>query len=551
MRRPGRNALTTSTSVSMSVALALCLCGSAVTAQQGDVPAPVRAAAERITATQLARDLSYLSSDALLGRNTPSPGFDSAAAYIARRLQRAGLKPLGDDGTYLQHYELREERVDTAGAYIEIGGRRFRFGDDFVMRSFAGPITGALPVVYVGHGWSVPGRGIDPYAGVDVRGKLLLVQGGLPASVEIQQIGRVSVGAVSPLLEAQRRGAAGIIYLAQPSTLAGWDALRRSSVARLELHPVVPSAYAAAPVTSVAIRPQVAEALLAGERTGSDALAQADTASKPKAIALEKRITVHVPLASKDVHRPYNVVAMIEGSDPTLKNEYITIESHLDGAVGRAAQNGDSIYNAADDNATGSAGNLSMAEQMMTAPRPKRSIIFIWDSGEERGLWGTRHFVHASPVPLQSIVAHFNIDMIGANRVPGAMDSASPEVTGPNEVYLVGPGVLSAGVDSLLERVNRSYLNLRFNRAYDRADNQFFYPRTDAGPFLERGILTIGFFTGLHPRYHAPSDEARYLDPKKMEAIARTVFVSAWLLADTRERPRIDREIPASVPRHR
>jgi hypothetical protein len=420
------------------------------------------------------------------------------------------------------------------------------------MRSFAGPITGALPVVYVGHGWSVPARGIDPYAGVDVRGKLLLVQGGLPASVDIQQIGRVSVGAASPLLEAQRHGAAGIIYLAQPSTLAGWDGLRRSNVARLELHPIVPSAYAAAPVTSVAIQPHVAEALLAGERfAATGTLAQGDTASKPQAIALEKRITVHVPLASRQVHRPYNVVAMLEGSDPALKSEYITIESHLDGAVGRAAQNGDSIYNAADDNATGSAANLSIAEQLMTAPRPKRSLIFIWDSGEERGLWGTRHFVHSPPVPLQNIVAHINIDMIGANRAPGTTDSASPEVTGPNEVYLVGPGVLSAGVDSLLERANRSYLNLRFNRAYDRADNEFFYPRTDAGPFLERGILTIGFFTGLHARYHAPSDEARYLDPKKMESVARTVLVSAWLLADARQRPRIDREIPASVPRYR
>jgi len=141
--------------------------------------------------------------------------------------------------------------------------------------------------------------------------------------------------------------------------------------------------------------------------------------------------------------------------------------------------------------------------------------------------------------------------MIGASRAPGSADSASAEVTGPDEVYLVGPGVLSAGVDSLLERVNSSYLKLRFNRAYDRADNQFFYPRTDAGPFLERGVLTIGFFTGLHNRYHAPRDEARYLDPRKMEVVARTVFVSVWMLADSRERPRIDREIPATVPRYR
>jgi Zn-dependent M28 family amino/carboxypeptidase len=246
-----------------------------------------------------------------------------------------------------------------------------------------------------------------------------------------------------------------------------------------------------------------------------------------------------------------NVVAKLEGSDPALKDEYITIESHLDGAVGSRAVDGDTIYNSADDNASGSAANLAIAEHLMTAPRPKRSIVFIWDSGEERGLWGTRYFVHQPPVPLEQIVAHINIDMIGANRAPGSPDAAAAGTTGPNEVYLIGPGVLSAQADALLEAVNRSYLNLRFNREHDRAESEFFYPRTDAGPFLERGILTIGFTTGIHARYHAPADEARFLDPKKMEAIARTAFAAAWMLADMSERPRIDKAIPKTVPRYK
>jgi Zn-dependent M28 family amino/carboxypeptidase len=192
-----------------------------------------------------------------------------------------------------------------------------------------------------------------------------------------------------------------------------------------------------------------------------------------------------------------------------------------------------------------------MAEQMMKAPRPKRSIIFIWDSGEERGLWGTRHFVHQPPVPLDQIVAHINVDMIGANRQPGSPDAESPNVTGPNEVFLIGPGVLSARVDALIEAVNRDYLRLTFNRRDDRPDSEFFYPRTDAGPFLERGILTIGFTTGTHDRYHLPADEAKYLDPRKMETISRTIFATLWMLADADERPGIDKDIPPIVPRHR
>ena len=211
---------------------------------------------------------------------------------------------------------------------------------------------------------------------------------------------------------------------------------------------------------------------------------------------------------------------------------------------------GDRIYNAADDNATGSAGTLAIAEQLVKGPRPKRSVIFIWDSGEERGLWGTRRFVHQPPVPLDRVVAHVNVDMIGATRAAGTADAGSPDATGPNEVFLMGPGVLSPTVDALLERVNASYLRMTLNRRDDRPESAYFYPRTDAGPYLERGILIVGFTTGSHARYHLPADEARYLDPAKMEAVTRTVFVSVWALANTPDRPRIERPIPATVPRY-
>ena len=522
-------------------------------AQRPALPDAVRAAADGIEADQLARDLAFLSSDALLGRNTPSAGFDSAAAYIARRLAGAGITPLGDAGGFFQYYDLREQHADTAAAFLEIGGRRFRFGDAFVLQSFAGPLSGTFAAVYVGHGWRVPAQGIDPYAGLDLSGKLLLAHGppGPPRGIEVQRIGRVTVGATTPWAEARSRGAAGILFVGSAGARAERDRARRANLVRRELEPPVPSAYAAFPVTSVLVRPGVAKALLAGERlSAGELIRRAEAGEYAASFELGKRVTVQIPVASRAAYRPYSVVAMVEGSDPVLRNEYITIESHLDGAVGRAAMDGDSIYNAADDNATGSAATLAVAERMMAAPRPRRSLVFIWDSGEERGLWGTRRFVQQPPVPLASIVAHFNIDMIGASRAPGSADSATATVTGPNEVYLIGPGVLSARADSLLARVNRGYLGMDFKRAYDRPDSEFFYPRTDAGPFLERGILTIGFFTGLHDRYHRPSDEARYLDPQKMERIARTVFAAIWALANAEERPGIDKPIPASVPRH-
>ncbi len=539
--------------VAIAGSIALLLAAPQPSAQQAVIPEAVRQAADKITAAQLEKDLAYLASDELLGRNTPSPGFDKAADFIAKRLERAGLKPGGDEGSFFQRYTMRESTVDTTSASIQIGDRRLRFGEDFVMRSFAGPLDGTFQVVYVGHGWTVPGKSIDPFAGVDVKGKLVVAHGprAMPKDIEIRQIGRVNVDASSPYDEAERRGAAGILFVPLTTALKGWSQMEGQNTTVRELTPRVPSAYAAMPLTSVLLSAAATDVLFAGERIdGAKLIAAGDSRDYPPSFQLSRSVTLNMTASTTD-HRPYNVVAILEGSDPNLKNEYITIESHLDGAVGSRTVDGDSVYNSADDNASGSAGNLAIAEYMTTAPRPKRSLIFIWDSGEERGLWGTRYFVHAPPVAREKIVAHINIDMIGANRAPGSPDADEKRTTGPNEVYVIGPTVLSEQANQMLDRVNGAYLNLTLNRDHDRAESEFFYPRTDAGPFLERGILTIGFTTGIHQRYHAPSDETRFLDPAKMEAITRTVFAAVWMLADASERPRIDKPVPSTVPRYK
>jgi Zn-dependent M28 family amino/carboxypeptidase len=531
------------------VGAALLLLSSGLAAERPILPSNVRAAADTITADNLKRDLDYLSSDELLGRQSPSPGFDTAADYIAKRLAKAGLTPLGDNGTFLQHYTMRESRVDTAGAYLEIGGTRFTFGTDVVLRSFAQPISGPRQVVYVGHGWTVADRNIDPFKDVDVKGKLVVAhaQRAMPNGIEIRQIGRISVGGTTVFAEAEKRGAAGVIFLAAGQGGQSWEQMAAQSTTRREIDPSVPSAYASIPITSALLARPAVDALFAGERTSAaDVIAAGDARDYPASFQLTKSITLNVPLADSAEHHPFNVVAMIEGTDPVLKNEYVTIASHLDGAVGTRTVDGDAIYNAADDNASGSAGNLAIAETMMTV-KPRRSVVFIWDSGEERGLWGTRYFVGRPPVPLKNVVTHFNVDMIAANRAPGSPDEKVDTVAGQHEVYVVGPRVLSAKADALVEAVNAAYLRMKFNRDDDTPDKEFFYPRTDASPFLERGILTIDYYTGIHPRYHLPSDEARFLDPKKMESITRTLFATIWAFADVAERPGIDKPIPVTV----
>jgi Peptidase family M28 len=529
-------------------------CGGVLTARQTVLPAAVRAAADGISGEQLAWDAARLAADEWQGRNTPSPGFDAAAEYISARLRRAGLAPAGDGGGFRQTYDLHETRVDTDGAFLEVGSTRFAFGRDFALRSFMTAIDGSLPVVYVSHGWVVPGQGIDPYAGLDVKGKLVLAHGprALPKGVEIQQVGRTAINAQTPFVAAAERGAAGILFITQASELVRWDELKNANTVRRELEPAVPSAYLATPTTSVLLAPHVTEALLEGERLdGRTAVRAGDGGVYPAPFALRKSVTLRIVPSARTILRPFNLVARLEGSDPALAAEAVTMAAHLDGAVGTREVAGDRIYNSADDNASGSAALLSIAEQMARGPRPKRSVLFIWDSGEEQGLWGTRWFVHRPPVPLANIVAHVNVDMIGASRSAGGADAQSADVSERGEVFVLGPRVLSTSADALLTRVNGDYLKLRFNHKDDRPDSEFFYPRTDAGPFLERGILTIGFNTGIHARYHLPSDEARHLDPVQMRDIARTILASVWALADASERPRIDKPLPPSVPRYR
>ena len=471
------------------------------------VPPAVRAAAEAISAEQLAWDLAVLASDEYRGRNTPSPGFDAAADYITARLARAGVKPAGDQGGFRQHYELRESRVDTDGASIEIGPLRFALGRDFAMRTLAGPIVAELPVVYVGHGWVIPDRKIDPYSGVDVRGKLVLAHGprALPKGVQVQQLGRVAVGAQTPFVAAAERGAAGVLFITTADELTRWDQVKSSNTVRRELEPAVPSAYAAIPMTSVLLTPPVTTALLDGEAlTAPAALRLGDQADYPASFQLKKTLRVRLPIAASTTYRPYNVVAMIEGGDPQRKAEAITIFAHLDGAVGSRPVDGDAIYNSADDNASGSAALLSIAEQMAAGPRPKRTMVFVWDSGEEQGLWGTRWFVHSPPVPLTQIVAHFNVDMIGASRRPGSADSASAGVTERNEVFLIGPRVLSAQAAALLDRWNDDYLEAPLQSCARSPGQRVFLPanRRRAVP---RTRHPDHWFHDGHPRPLSPA----------------------------------------------
>ncbi|MEX2153866.1 MAG: M28 family peptidase [Gemmatimonadaceae bacterium] len=542
----------------MRICSVLLVLAAPLAAQQSRLPEPVRTAGNVIQQDKLKRDADYLASDALRGRRSPSPGLDSAAAYVAKRLEALKLSPAGDADTYRQHYTIRTATLDTASTYLEVGGRRIPFGDSLLVQFFDDAVRFTAPMVYVGHGILAPKKGIDPWANVDVRGKIVIAHGfgAFPAGETFASLGTVDVDWFLAWQTAQKRGAAGLIMIARGNMLRRWDFIRGSEfyLTKTDLQPSVPSAYQLPKFPAVVMRPEQLKHLLAGSNVNVDTLlANAGRGVYQASFALDstKRATISIGVARQEDQRLHNVVARIEGSDPLLRREAVVLMAHLDGAVGDApAAANDSIYNAADDNASGTTGLLAVAEAMMRAPRPKRSVVFLWDTGEEVGLWGSRFYAANPVVPLRDVVAHYNVDMIGRSKAPGTNAPEDEELVGPNEIYVIGPRVMSTELDSLIHRTNRSLHDLKLSHRYDLPTHEFFYPRTDGGPLLERGVPVISFADGTHVDYHGVGDEAHKLDLEKMQKVSRLVFATAWLLADSPARPRLDKGIPPSVPRH-
>lgn len=187
----------------------------------------------------------------------------------------------------------------------------------------------------------------------------------------------------------------------------------------------------------------------------------------------------------------------------------------------------------------------ALSNSAVTTARPKRSILFVWHTGEEKGLWGSSYFTKFPTVPLNRIITQLNIDMIGRSRADGDNNPLDKDLTQPNEIYVVGSKMMSSELGQISETINKSYLNLNFNYQYDNpADpNKIFY-RSDHFNYAKTGIPVIFYFDGVHQDYHEPGDEPQKIDYKKMEKVTRTVYLTMWELASRFSPPRIDKKLP-------
>jgi hypothetical protein len=482
---------------------------------------------DTIAADQLRDYLTFIASDEMEGRDTPSRGLNTTAKFLAMNLTRWGFKPAGDEGSFFQRIDLRRERADTGQTKVDLSGRALTSGTDFLPGGGSGNVSGQL--VFAGNGWFVKAKDMDAYKGVDPAGRIAVIFGSpniMPRGISRADLGKPKEELMNASDYARSKGVIGLIYVPDEQYIRNWR--RRQSVVERGLTVVAKfqPQTATTPLPTIVITPDTANLLFEGETQTASAISTASFGATQ------------------------NVVAVWEGSDPVLKAEYVALGAHYDHVGSGCPPAGtDTICNGADDDGSGTTALLGMAEALAKAPtRPKRSVLFVWHCGEEKGLWGSRYFTQFPTVPLNQIVAQLNIDMIGRSKKEGDTKKANSELTGPDSVYVIGSTMMSTELGELVNSVNNSFLKLTFDTKYDDPSdpNRFFY-RSDHINYARKGIPIIFFFDGVHEDYHGAGDTADKIDYQKMEKITRTVYMTLWEIANRPARLKVDKPLPVQI----
>jgi hypothetical protein len=477
--------------------------------------------------------LTVISSDEFAGREVFTPGLDKAAAYIADRLREAGVRPAGDEGTYLQKvYVQTVQSINQSTMTVEVNGesRQFRNGEDVFFQPDVGArrIFTIEGVEFSGYGLNL-GQAYNDYAGRDVKGKAVLWMGrvppvaaqGLPAARLLENRNSMAIDEV---------GAAASISPAEGGRYGDSGRVTSSFVSsqRLDL-PKPPS---------VTVSDEVLEFMLSS--SSSMTLAELrQTARRGESLPAETLPNVKVTFnldaeySVISTRETQNVVGIVDGSDPQLRNTFVAFGAHYDHLGtddSTSASVVDRIHNGADDDGSGSAALIGLAHAFMNQP-PRRSLLFAWHAGEERGLWGSQYLVDHSPVPIDNIVAQLNIDMIGRNR-----DNRDSE---ENTVYAIGADRISTDLHNVLIDADAALsppLDINFEMN-DGSDAERIYFRSDHYSYAAKGIPIIFFFTGLHPDYHQVTDSIEKIHFQKMSRIARLAYETGKRLANTDQAP--------------
>lgn len=478
--------------------------------------------ASTITQDELKEHLYIYASDEYEGRETGEPGQKKAVAYLKAQYESMGIPAAKADGDYFQKVPLEVAGVPEGS--ITINNTTFPIGEDVL--TFTMAQGNYKDVVYVGYG--VEEATYSDYTGLDVNGKIVLIKAGEPMNADgtyvVSGTDEKSVwGNMSEAMEkksslAVDKGAKGILYYdAQnfPRYKGYFDFMKTNDSGKMDLAGNASDEFL----------------IMLNEKSATTIKKDIEANATPENLVISLKLNVESGNEKVDSE---NVAALLRGTEKP--NEYIVISSHLD-HIGVSA-NGE-INNGADDDGSGTVALLEIAEAFKTAADagqgPKRSIVFLHVTGEEKGLLGSRYYTDMDPIlPLDQTVANLNIDMIG--RI-------DPKYAGDrNYLYLIGSDKLSTELHNLSEEVNKKYTNIEFDYTYnDENDPNRFYYRSDHYNFAKNNIPIIFYFNGTHADYHRPGDTPDKINYDLLENRSRLIFHTAWEIANRPDRLVVDK----------
>ncbi|MCU0646106.1 MAG: M28 family peptidase, partial [bacterium] len=469
-----------------------------------------------ITPEEMKSHVYYLASDLMKGRNTPSPELDTCAAFIAREFASYGLKPVGHNSTYFQAFNVQRARLSEPNTLVLKTSQRdttYQIKDDFVPLHLTANRKVSAPVIFAGYGITAPEYNYDDYSSIDAKGKIVLIFTDEPQEKDSTSVfdGVKNTDHSKLLIKAENamdHGAVGLLLVSTPTRRFRrppnpWPSLMQN--APEDAIPLTLEEKIDSRIVCVQIGRNLVDDLLSGTGKSLEELHQKiEETLVPQSFALAgKSVTLETALDAEK-YPTQNVVGFLEGSDPILKNEMIIIGGHYD-HVG--VQN-DSIYNGADDNASGTAGVMEIAEAFsLCKERPKRSILFMTFAGEEKGLFGSRYYTGDPIFPIENVVAMLNLDMISRNDT--------------NEVAIVGSKT-SENLKAINEKCNES---IGMKLAYDQ---DRYFMQSDHYSFYRKDIPVLFYNTKDTPDLHQPSDDPEKIIPEKMARIGQLIFSTAW-----------------------
>ncbi|MEE9364458.1 MAG: M28 family peptidase [Cellulophaga sp.] len=479
--------------------------------------------AKSITEAELKTYLYTYASDEFEGRETGQPGQKKAAAYLKEAYIKMGVPAAKGGKNYFQNVPLEIKKAPKG--FITIDNNKYVVGEDFLTFSVAN--DSFSEIIYAGYG--IVDNAYSDYKNLDIKGKIVLIKSGEPklenGSYVISGSTKTSVWSdpskanEKRMKIAKEKGAKGVIYYDQQNYsryLSYFNRMKSNANGRMSLKKATTDNF-----ITVYINSKLAIALNSS----------IDKEATSKTLATE--ITFNVTSDSQDINSE-NVAAIIKGSEKP--NEYLIISSHLD-HIG-ISKNGE-INNGADDDGSGTVALLEIAQAFKKAADagngPKRSIVFLHVTGEEKGLFGSQYYTDIEPIfPLEQTVANLNIDMVG--RI-------DPKREGDrNYIYLIGSDKLSTDLHNISEKANSEYTKIELDYKFnDENDPNRFYYRSDHYNFAKNNIPVIFYFNGTHDDYHRPSDTADKINYDLLENRSRLIFYTAWDVANRKDRVAVDK----------